>query len=328
MQKLFTPMFIRNLCVENRLVMPPMATAKGDAHDAVSEEICAYYQERAKYSRIGLIITEHCYIHLQGKAHPRQISIADDAMIPGLQKLTDCIHSEGVKVFAQINHAGSATSAETTGQPIVGPSAAAHPRKKGVEPCAMTAEQIRETVSWFAQAALRAKKAGYDGVEIHSAHGYLLNQFYSPLTNFRTDEYGCQSIENRTRFHAEVIAAVREAVGADYPVAIRLGGCDYAEGGSTIEDCAEACRIFEACGVDLIDLTGGLFGYVRPDCTEPGYFKDMTVAVKKAVQIPVLLTGGVTTAAEAEALLEAGCADLIGVGRAIYSNAHWAEKTE
>ncbi len=192
----------------------------------------------------------------------------------------------------------------------------------------MTAEQIRETVSWFAQAALRAKKAGYDGVEIHSAHGYLLNQFYSPLTNFRTDEYGCQSIENRTRFHAEVIAAVREAVGEDYPVAIRLGGCDYAEGGSTMEDCVAACRIFEACGVDLIDLTGGLFGYVRPDCTEPGYFKDMTVAVKKAVQIPVLLTGGVTTAAEAEALLEADCADLIGVGRAIYSNAHWAEKTE
>lgn len=115
-------------------------------------------------------------------------------------------------------------------------------------------------------------------------------------------------------------------VGDDYPIAIRLGGCDYREGGSTVEDCVEACRIFEKAGVDLLDITGGIFGYMRPGHTEPGYFKEMSGAVKKAVKIPVLVTGGVKTLEGAEGLLEEGCADLIGVGRAIFKNAHWAEE--
>lgn len=141
----------------------------------------------------------------------------------------------------------------------------------------------------------------------------------------RIDEYGIDTMENRTRFHVEVIRAVRAAVGNDYPVAIRLGGCDYREGGSTVEDCVEACRIFEKEGVDLLDITGGLFGYVRLGHKEPGYFKEMSAAVKKAVNIPVLVTGGVKTMEVAEELLKEECADLIGVGRAIFKDALWAE---
>jgi 2,4-dienoyl-CoA reductase-like NADH-dependent reductase (Old Yellow Enzyme family) len=326
MAKLFDSITINNLAIANRLVMPPMATTKASDNDGVTDEACAYYHERAKYSKIGLIITEHSYIHPQGKAHPGQMSIATDEMIPGFQKLTDCIHQEGVKVFAQISHAGSASKSNVTGHPPIAPSAIYHPRHKEEMPMEMTVQQIHQVTACFAEAALRAKKAGFDGVEIHSAHGYLLNQFFSPLTNQRNDEYGPQSVENRTRFHCEVIRAVRAVVGEDYPIAIRLGGCDYGDGGSTVEDCVEACKIFEKCGVDLLDLSGGMNGYIRPGHSEPGYFRDMSVPVKQAVKIPVLLTGGVTTLTQAEVLLAEGCADMIGVGRAVFKDAHWADK--
>jgi 2,4-dienoyl-CoA reductase-like NADH-dependent reductase (Old Yellow Enzyme family) len=326
MMKIFDSITINQLTINNRLVMPPMATAKASDNDSVTDEVCAYYRERAKYSKIGLIITEHSYIQRQGKAHTGQVSIATDEMIPGFQKLTNCIHQEGVKVFAQISHAGSASKSNVTGHPPVAPSAIYYPKQKEELPIEMTVQQIHEVTECFAGAALRAKKAGFDGVEIHSAHGYLLNQFFSPLANKRNDEYGAQSVENRTRFHCEVIRAVRVAVGDDYPVAIRLGGCDYEDGGSTVEDCVEACKIFEKCGVDLLHLTGGMNGFIRPGHSEPGYFRDMSVPVRQTAKIPVLLTGGITALAQAETLLAEGCADMIGVGRAIFKDAHWADK--
>lgn len=325
MSKLFEPIRINHLVLNNRLVMPPMATAKAGANDRVTDEVCDYYRERAKYSKISLIITEHCYIHPQGKAHPGQVSIATDDAISGFMKLTNCIHEEGVKVFAQISHAGTAAKSAVTGQAPVGPSAISHPKQKQELPKEMTREQIHEVTIWFAQAARRVKEAGFDGVEIHSAHGYLLNQFFSPIYNHRTDEYGSQSVENRTRFQREIVQAVRKETGDDFPIAMRLGGCDYEEGGSTIHDCLEACQLFAECGVDLLHLTGGMNGFIRPDHSEPGYFRDMSVPVKQNVKIPVLLTGGVTSISQAEALLEDHCADMIGVGRAIYKNAHWAD---
>lgn len=326
MAHLFDPITIHHLTLENRLVMPPMATAKADENGHVTDAVCDYYRERAKYSKIGLIITEHSYIHLQGKAHPGQTSIASDDVIPSLAQLTHCIHQEGVKVFAQLSHAGSAAVSKTTGQWPVGPSAVYHPKQTEELPLEMTVQQIHEVTGWFAQAALRAKQAGFDGVELHSAHGYLLNQFFSPLSNRRTDVYGAQSVENRTRFHREVLQAVREAVGDTFPIAVRLGGCDYQTGGSTIEDCVEACQLLEKSGTDLLHLTGGMNGFVRPGHGEPGYFQDLSIPVKQVVHIPVLLTGGVTTLSQAEALIAKGCADMIGVGRAIFKNPHWADE--
>lgn len=325
MSHIFDSITINHLTLANRLVMPPMATAKADENGHVTDEVCAYYEERARYSKIGLIITEHSYIHPQGKAHPGQTSISSDDDIPGLRRLTDCIHAEDVKVFAQLSHAGSAALSKVTGQPPVGPSAVYHSKQKDELPQEMTVQQIHEVTDWFAQAARRAQQAGFDGVELHSAHGYLLNQFFSPLANKRDDAYGAQSVENRTRFHREVLEAVRKAVGEEFPISLRLGGCDYVDGGSTVEDCVKACRILEQCGVDLLHLTGGMNGFIRPGHSEAGYFRDMSVPVKQAVQVPVLLTGGVTTVQQAEALLADGCADLIGVGRAIYKNAHWVE---
>lgn len=320
----------KNIELKNRLVMPPMATAKSGANGEVTEALCEYYKSKTSGGYIGLVITEHAFYTQQGKAGSGQVSFASDDKIEGLKKLVEAIHEGGAKVAAQLNHAGSATNSGVTGMPVVSASAVINPgMKAGVAaemPKELTIEEIHELQDKFAAAAVRAKEAGYDAVEIHSAHGYLLNQFFSPLTNKRTDEYGPQSIENRVRFQVETYRKTRQALGDDYPIFIRLGGCDYMEGGSTIEDAVEACKIFEKEGINLIDLTGGMCRYMRPDCSEPGYFSDMSAAVKKVVSVPVLVTGGITTAEQAEKLLEEGAADLIGVGRAIMKDSDWAKK--
>ncbi len=317
---------IRNLELDGRIIMPPLGTYTCTEDGKVTEEILEYYAARAKNPHVSMIITEHSYIALQGKAKPRQLSVSSDEDLEGLSRLVGVIHDGGAKAMCQLNHGGSACPSELIGEKAIAPSPVILPTtpKAGDDtpPAELTAEQIARIVQWFAEAAARAKKAGYDAVEIHSAHAYLLNQFYSPLTNRRTDAYG-GSLEKRLKIHLEVIAAVREAVGAEYPVALRLGGCDYREGGSTIEDCVFAAEQFEKAGVDLLDLSGGMCRYTIPGRTEPGYFRDMSEAVKAVVQVPVLLTGGVKKLAEAEKLLEEGAADLIGVGRELFKDAGW-----
>lgn len=314
----------------NRLVMPPLATEKATADGLVTDALIQHYEQRARGGYIGLMITEHSFIEPLGKASPRQLALASDAVIPGLTKLVAAIHNVGsTKVFAQINHAGAAADVKSIGTTPVGPSSLAiahHWKGELPMPRTLTTAEIADLVQTYAAAAGRAKGAGYDGVEIHSAHGYLLDQFYSPLTNTRQDQYG-RSLANRIRFHRDVIAAVRRVVGDAYPVMIRLGGCDYLPGGATIAEAVAACQAFVQAGVDAIDLSGGIAGYIRPDGVKgPGYFQDMAKAVKEAVPVPVLLTGGVTTAAEAESLLKAGAADLIGVGRKLLQDAFWAQK--
>lgn len=322
MSILHTPLTVKGLELKNRLVMPPMASAR-TSDGSVTQELCDYYAARTSGGCLGLVITEHSYISPEGKASANQVSISKDEDVEGLRRLVAAIHADGTPTIAQINHAGGAAKPEVTGCRVLAPSAVALPRKELV-PEEMTREDLRNLVQSFAAAALRAKQAGYDGVEIHSAHGYLLNQFYSPLTNHRTDEYGGTRVQDRLRIHLEVIEAVRKTVGADYPVALRLGACDYMEGGSTLEDAVEAAKLLEDAGVDLLDISGGFCGYVRPGVTGEGYFAEMTAAIKKAVRIPVILTGGVVSASGAEKLLREDAADLIGVGRAIFKDADWA----
>lgn len=325
MYLLNTPIQIGNLDLKNRLVMPPMATAKSSENGKVTAQLCDYYDEKTAGGYIGLVITEHSYVSMEGKASKGQLSIADDSTVDGLHRLTNVIHGNGSKVIAQINHAGGMANPQITGRPALGVSTVMMPKFPQV-PIAMTRQDIHKVIDDFAAAAARAKKAGYDGVEIHSAHGYLLNQFYSPLTNTRTDEYGADTMNHRLRLHLEIIKAVRDAVGQDYPVALRLGACDYMEGGSTVQDGAEAAKILEQAGIDLLDVSGGFCGYVRTDTTEQGYFQELTEAMKKVVSIPVILTGGITEGAAAETLLQEHKADLIGVGRAILKDSSWAQK--
>ena len=324
MTHLLQPLKVRSMTLANRLVMPPMATAKAELDGQVSQALLDYYAEKSRGGYISLIIIEHSYISPEGKASNNQLSVSSDGMIPGLRKLAEVIHRNNSKAAMQINHAGSAALAEVTGTTPLAPSATANPRR-GDLPREMSRKEIGDIVAAFKDAARRVKEAGFDAVEIHSAHGYLLNQFLSPLTNKRTDEYG-GNIANRIRIHLQVIEAVRSVVGPDFPIQVRLGASDYVEGGTTIEDSMSAGRAFEKAGVDIIHISGGFVGYTPPGLFGQGYFAPLSEAIKRAATIPVILTGGITEIEAAEKLLADKKADLIGVGRAILQDSAWAER--
>ncbi len=313
------PIRINTLTVRNRIVKAPCDTAAA-ASGAPDAAMTEHYRKRSRGT--GLVIVEHERILRDGMAHARQLSIEDDSLIGAYRKLTDAIHSEGAAVFAQLSHAGA--RAKDSGLPVIAPS------EKTVwsdcSPKAMDEEDLCRVIRGFAEAALRAKNAGFDGVQIHGAHGYLLSEFYSPLTNHREDAYRGSTMEGRTRLHCDVLRAVRRTVGDDYPIAIRFGACDFMEGGSRIEEIPEAVKAFERAGADLIDISGGLRGFMRPGMTGPGYFKDLSSLAKSAVSVPVVLTGGVTSGEQMERLLEEGAADLIGVGRALLNDPDWSVK--
>jgi NADPH2 dehydrogenase len=324
MPYLLKPLTVQSMTLANRLVMPPMGTAKADADGKVSQALLDHYAEKSRGGYISLIIIEHSFITPEGRAKGGQLSVSDDATIPGLRKLADVIHRNGSRAAMQINHVGSAALEKVTGATPLGPSAVANPRR-GDMPREMSRKDIGDIVKAFKDAGRRVKEAGFDSVEIQSAHGYLLNQFLSPLTNKRTDEYG-GDIADRIRIHLQVIEAVRSAVGPDFPVQVRLGASDYTEGGTTIEESKFASRSFEKAGVNMIHISGGFVGYTPPGITGQGYFAPLSEAVKSAVSIPVILTGGITEVEAAEKLLVEKKADLIGVGRAISQDSTWAER--
>jgi len=319
---LLKPLQAGPLTLANRLVMPPMATSKAGPGGKVSQAILDHYAEKSQGGYISLIIVEHSFIKSEGKAGENQLSVADDSTIEGLRKLAEVIHRNGSKGVMQINHAGSAAAEEIIGTETVGPSAVSNPRKGGI-PRALRRQEIADIVKSFADAARRVKRSGFDGVEIHAAHGYLLNQFFSPLTNKRSDEYGGE-VNNRIRIHLEVIEAIRAAAGKDFPILIRLGVSDFTPGGTTVEDSQTAAKEFEKAGVDILDISGGFSGFSVPGLNGQGYFAPLAKAIKHVVSIPVLLTGGITDALAAEKLLAEGKADLVGVGRAVLKDSKWA----
>lgn len=313
------------LTLKNRLVMPPMATSKSEEDGSVSKDVLDYYNEKSNGGYIGLIIIEHSFITQQGKASNRQLSAAHDSVVEKLKGLADIIHKNGSKTVMQINHAGSAASSAVIGMDPVGPSAVANPNNRDVIPKELNIKEIKDIIREFKEAALRVKNAGFDGVEIHSAHGYLLSQFISPLTNKRTDEYG-GNIKGRIKIHLEIIKAVREAVGEDFPILLRLGASDYMEGGLTIEDSKVAVQAFQKAGVNMLDISGGFCRYTVSGLSGQGYFTPLSKAIKEVVSIPVIVAGGITEVNAAEEILSEEKADLIGVARAIYKDSNWAKR--
>ena len=314
--------------LHNRMVKAPIfsnSCSKGH----VTKETEQHYDERTRGGRFGLVVVEHTYVRKDGMAAPTQLSSSDDSDIEGLKRLCDIIHRNGSKAILQLNHAGCGAEREWTGvQPVSSsnvsiscglPGSAPNPEA----PHPLTINEIRDMENYYVRAAARAMKAGFDGINLHSAHGYFLNQFYSPIANKRTDCYNGYTLEGRIRIHLELIPMIRQVIGEKALFALRLGGCDYTAGGSTVEDAVAACKEFEKAGVDLLDISGGTCSFIRKGHPEPGYFGDVSRAVKEAVSIPVLLTGGVKKPADAEELLQKGMADLIGTGRAITADPSW-----
>ncbi len=324
MYKLLQPLNTDKLKLKNRLIMPPMATSKPDNSGRVTKELQEYYDEKSKGGYFSAVIIEHSFISPDGRAKIGLLSVANDDTIEGLSTLASTIHNNGTKAIMQINHAGSGAKKEAVKNEVVGPSAIVHP-DNDVVPRELTRQEIEDIVKQFASAAVRVKKAGFDGVEIHSCHGYLLNQFLSPLSNKRTDEYG-GDIYKRIKAHIEVVKAVRASVGEKFPILLRLAASDYMEGGITIEDSTIAAIELEKAGVDILDISGGFCRYNLPIFTSQGFFSHLSEHIKKSVSIPVILTGGVTDVNAAENLLKEGKADLIGVGRAVLKDSLWAKK--
>jgi 2,4-dienoyl-CoA reductase-like NADH-dependent reductase (Old Yellow Enzyme family) len=320
---LIKPLVAGNLHLKNRLVMPPMATAKSTELNNVSDELLEYYHEKSKGGHLGLIIVEHSYVSKEGRLRINQLSVSKDEDVESLKQLSQTIHENGSKCVMQINHGGDQVIDVGPNLPL-SPSGVMNPPRE-TTPKIMTEEDIENVVTAFGRAAARVKAAGFDGVEIHSAHGYLLNQFYSPLTNKRIDSYG-GSIQGRIKIHLDVIKAIRDQVGDDFPILLRLGASDYTDGGTTIEDSIFAAAEFKKAGICILDVTGGMCRYSPKGLSGQGYFSSLTEAIREAVDIPVILTGGITEPEAAEALLKSGMTDLIGVGRAILNDSDWARR--
>jgi len=325
MEHIKDELVLKNITLKNRLVLPPMASGNADADGKVTEKMLHYYDEKSHGGYLSLVIVEHSFVSEEGRASVGQLSISNDSDIDGLSKLTEVIHKNGSKVVAQLNHAGGATNKSITGHNSIAPSLGRFANNINAD-CEMTKDDIARVIESFTLAADRAIEAGFDGVEIHSAHSYLLNQFYSPLTNLRQDEYG-GGIEGRIKIHLDIIDGVRSVIGEKHPLLLRLGACDYMEGGSQIDDAVTASKRFEHAGIDILDISGGLCGFVvKGRENEQGYFSDVTEVIKQNIKVPVILTGGIRDIKVADRLIEAGKADLIGIGRAMYKDSYWAEK--
>ena len=321
MSTLFSPLSFAGLTLRNRVAMPPMWSGKATAEGFVTPAIIEYHRVRAA-AGTALIIVEHTFVHLQGRHSSTQIGVHDDACVEGLSKLAAAIRAEGSVACLQISHAGARASSRVTGLPVVAPSAVATTREANPDaPAEMSRAGIDEAVDAFAAAAARARTAGFDAVEIHAAHGFLLSQFLSPLTNRRADEYGGDH-ERRSRLHLTVLAAARQRAGKDFPVFVRLGMHDERPGGLTLSPACWTASQLVAGGAALIDVSGGLAGSDDPG-RGPGYFVGYAEALKGVVDVPVLVAGGIADPRMADLIVRSRRADIVGIGRAMLEDPDW-----
>jgi len=317
LERLFSPITIHGMTLKNRAVMPAMATGYGNPDGTIGDRLIAYLARRAQ-GGTGLIISEICAVDPRGKGFPNQICAWSDMFLPDLARLAAAIHREGGKIALQLHHAGRETFEQVAGAIPEAPSAI--PSAVLGQPCeAMTRERIAAVIEAFARAAARAKKAEFDAVEIHSAHGYLLNQFLSPFSNQRTDPYG-GSEENRSRFVLEVLTAVRKAVGPDFPVMIRVSADELIRGGYDLEFMKRLAPRLVAAGADVIHCSVGVYSTpgnlsIASMDTETGFNLFRARAIRKIAGVPVIGVGRINRPETAEQALAAGDADLISFGR-------------
>ncbi|MCT8136998.1 FAD-dependent oxidoreductase [Anaerobacillus sp. CMMVII] len=329
-QNLFQESRIGNLTLKNRVVMPPMGTNLAGSEGEVTDHLIAYYEERAK-GGTGLIIVEFsCIEYEYGKGLVRQLRLDDDRFIPGIQRLANAIKKYGSKVFVQIHHAGrQSNSSLINGKQIVAPSNVAC-TAVGQEPRELTTVEVKELVNKFVQTAVRCKQAGIDGVEIHGAHGYLVNQFLSPEANLRTDEYG-GSFENRMRFLEEIIGGIKENCGEDYPVSVRLSVDEFINGGIDLKLGKAICRYVEKLGADGLHISCGTYDsmdkIIESPLFEQGWRVYLAEEVKKEVNIPVITVGSIREPQFVENILSGGRADFVAIGRGLIADPEWVNKT-
>lgn len=326
---IFEPLTIRRMTMKNRIMMTPMGTNYGEQSGEMSFLHINYYEQRAR-GGTGLIMVENANVDYPlGSNGTTQLRIDHDNYLPRLFKLTETVHKHGACIGIQINHAGaSAQSARTQMQPV---SASDIPSKAGGEiPRPLEKEEILQIVKKYGQAAKRAQAAGFDTVEIHAGHSYLISQFLSPLTNHRTDEFG-GSAENRARFARMVLEEVRAQVGPHFPIFVRISADEFLEGGNTLEDTLDYLQYFQE-EADVIDVSAGLNSSIQyqidANYLPDGWRSYMAKAVKERYGKPCVTTGNIRNPQVAEDILAKGDADIIGMGRGLIADPDWVNKVE
>lgn len=321
MLELFAPFPVGPLVLRNRLVRSATWLGLAGPGGEATEELVDRYGELSR-GGAGLVVTGHAFVSPEGRGSPRQLGAQDDALVPGLSRLAAALREGGAASVLQLSHAGGQTQSEWIGDQIpVAPSFLGHPQYPA-SPRELHREEIARIVKAFGQAARRAREAGFDAVQIHGAHGYLVNQFLSPGTNFRTDRYG-GDLAGRFRFFQEVLTAVQWAAGHDFPVFVKLNGNDCTPGGFGPQEAVPVAGWLSQRGVSLIEVSGGTWGSgelgsmrtgVEPGNDE-GYFRVEAAAIKGHVGCPVALVGGLRSVETLEELLLFGTADLFSLSR-------------
>ena len=333
MNILLTPAWIGPVEIKNRIVMPPMTTRTADDEGFVTEDCIAYYLTRVR-GGTGLITVEMASPEKVGRHRRREIGIYDDRFIPGLKRLVDAIHRGGAKASIQLGHAGGHTRIDICGETPIAPSAIPHPvyetTFETIVPQEMTKARIQETIAAHIAAAQRARTAGFDCVEIHAAHGYLISQFHAPFENRRNDEYG-GALENRARFGLEVLRAVKSA--ADIAVVFRLSVEDFFPGGLRFSEGRQIAIWAAAAGADALHVTAGHYRsqpsaqvVLPPMNFADATFLDYAADVKKRVNVPVIAVGRLGDPTTAERAVSQGKTDFIALGRALIAEPQWVEK--
>ncbi|MDH3997454.1 MAG: NADH:flavin oxidoreductase [Desulfuromonadales bacterium] len=319
-KSLFDSVQVGNCSLSNRLVRSATWEGLCDNDGAVTPKLLDFYRQLAQ-GGIGLIISGYSYVRADGKQLAGKMGIDHDGLLPGLKQLTQTVHDAGGKIFCQLVHAGGQTTSKVIGKTPLSPSVCDYAGY--TEPTQeMSVAEIEAIVSAFGEAAARAKASGFDGVQLHGAHVYLINQFLSPITNQRQDEYG-GTLENRMRFLEQVCQAVRAEVGPDYPVTIKLTACDHLEGGFTLEEAVIVSKRLQGLGIDAIEASSGgpasgEFGPARPkiDAPEKEAYNALAAAkIKAAVDIPVMTVGGLRSGAVMQKVLDDGSADMLSMSR-------------
>lgn len=326
-ENLMSPITIKSMTLRNRVMMTPMGTNLANPDGSISNEHKNYYKLRAK-GGTGLIVVENvCVAFPLGSNGTSQLRLDHDSFIPHMYELTELVHSWGCKISIQVNHAGAAAMPSRIGSQCV--SASDIPcRTGGFTPRALSTEEVYELVQKYADACKRAQMAGFDSVELHAGHSYLVNQFISPTTNKRTDEFG-GSAENRARFLKLILKEARKRLGSSFPIAIRISADELVPGGNTLEDTLNWLPFVDEY-VDLYNVSAGLNDSMEkmidkaylPD----GWKRYMSRAVKEKTGKPVIISGNIRDPKVAEDIISSGDADIVAMGRTLIADPDWCNK--
>jgi len=319
MNKPFEPSTINGMKLANRFVRSATWEAMAADDGACTPKLIDLMTGLAK-GGLGLIISSHAYVSPEGQAGPWQLGVYSDDLVPGLEAMAKAVHENGGKIVMQLAHAGFFANAKLTGQTPLAPSNVAGFAKSARKE--MTVEDIQDVVKSYGAAAKRAQNAGFDGVQVHAAHGYLLSQFLSPAFNRRNDAYG-GDIRHRAKAVVEVLRQIRQTVGREYPVLVKMNCRDFIENGLVVEDSLEVGALLESEGIDAIELSGGVLvgGKLSPSRVgikseeKEAYFQDDARAFKEKVRVPLILVGGNRSFQVAERLINEGIADYISMSR-------------